>query len=66
MLFSNLLNRGTVTIIISVAIVFTLIALASYIVSYVKIMKSRETNTGNIGEIECNQQSVQDVSETLP
>ena len=66
MLFSNLLNRGTVTIIISVAIVFTLIALASYIVSYVKIMKSRETNTGSIGEIECNQQSVQDVNETLP
>jgi len=66
MLFSNLLNRGAVTMIISVAIIFTLIALASYILSYIKIMKSREINTGNIGEIECNQQSVQDVSETLP
>ena len=64
MLFSNHLNRGTVSIIISVAIGLTLVALARYIVSYVRIMKSRSKTAGNNGEIECNQQSVQDVNET--
>ena len=64
MLFSDYLNRGTVSIIISVAIGFTLVALANYIATYVKIMKSMPKKNNNIGEIECNLQSVQDAEET--
>jgi len=45
------------------AICVTLVALASYLNSYIKIMKSRPTENNN-GENECNQQSVQDVNET--
>ena len=45
------------------AICVTLVALASYLNSYIKIMKSRPTENIN-GENECNQQSVQDVNET--
>ena len=51
-------------ILTSVAIALALFALAGYICSYVKIMRSRNKTTGEIGEIECNQQSVQDVNET--
>ena len=45
------------------AICVTLVALASYLNSYIKIMKSKPIENNN-GEIECNQQSVQDVNET--
>ena len=51
-------------ILTSIAIGLALIALASYIISYIKIMKSRSKTTNNNGEIECNHQSVQDVNET--
>ena len=52
-----------VIILVSLAIGLSLIALAGYIYSYIKIMKSRSKITGENGEIECNQQSVQDVNE---
>jgi len=52
-------------ILTSFAIGLALIALAGYIISYIKIMKSRNKSTSDIGENECNQQSVQDVDETL-
>jgi len=55
-----------VVILVSIAIGLALIALAGYIISYIKLMKSRSKVTGEIGESECNQQSVQDVNETLP
>jgi len=58
MLFRNLPVPVTF-ILISAAMCLTLIALAGYLVLYIKIMKSL-TN----GEVECNQQSVQDVNET--
>jgi len=51
-------------IITSFAIGLALIALAGYIYSYFKIMKSRSKTTEKSGEDECNQQSVQDVNET--
>ena len=54
-----------VVILVYVAIGLALIALAGYIISYIKIMKKRSNPINNIGEIECNQQSVQDVNETL-
>jgi len=53
-----------VVILVSVAIGLALIALAGYIISYIKIMKSRSRTTGEIGEVECNQQSAQDANET--
>jgi len=59
MLFSNIPDSVAV-IMTSVAICLTLIALAAYINSYIKIMKSRSKN----GENQCNHQSVQDVNET--
>ena len=53
-----------VIILVSVAIGLALIALAGYIYSYIKIMKSRSKISCENGEIECKQQSVQDVNET--
>ena len=53
-----------VIILISVAIGLALIALAAYLKSYIQIMKSTSKTTTDIGEIKCNQQSVQDVNET--
>jgi CDP-diacylglycerol--glycerol-3-phosphate 3-phosphatidyltransferase len=65
MLLSELSNSIAITL-ISIAIGLALVALAGYIVSYIKIMKSVSTKTGAIGEeVKCNQQSVQDVNETL-
>ena len=58
MLFRNLPAPVTITM-ISAAMCLTLIALAGYIVLYIKLMKT-QTN----GEVECNQQSVHDVNET--
>jgi len=58
MLFSNLPDYIAV-IFISAAICLTLIALAAYLCSYIKIMKSVSN-----GDAECNQHSVQDVNET--
>jgi len=46
-------------VLISAAMCLTLAALAGYLVLYIKLMK-----TQTIGEVECNQQSVQDVNET--
>jgi len=46
-------------ILVAVAICLTMVALAVYLLSYIKIMKSRSN-----GEDECNRQSVQDVNET--
>jgi len=70
MIFSGIPNY-VANIMTSVAICFTLVALAAYICSYAKIMKARKkTNVDidsvdeNIGEELCNQQSVQDVNET--
>ena len=63
MFFRNLPDFVAVTL-ISAAICLTLIALAVYLHSYIKIMKSMPTTTNNIGEIKCNQHSVQDVNET--
>jgi len=51
-------------ILTSVAIVLALVALAGYIISYIKIMKSRDKSISDIGVDKCNQQSVQDVNET--
>ena len=58
MLFSNLPDYIAV-ILISVAICLTLVALAAYLCSYIKIMKSLSN-----GETKCSQHSVQDVNET--
>jgi len=58
MLFKNLPVPVTITMVIA-AMCLTLVALAGYLILYIKLMKSL-TN----GEIECNQQSVQDVKET--
>ena len=44
---------------ISAAMCLTLVALAGYVALYIKLMKSISN-----GEVECNQQSVQDASET--
>jgi len=73
MFFSGIPNY-VANLLTSFAICLALVALAAYICSYVKIMKARsrapaaveEISGENIGEIECNQQSVQDVNETLP
>jgi len=69
MLFRNLTDFIAIAL-ISVAICLTLVALAVYICSYVKIMKSlsmnRQDTVDRNGEIECNQQSAQDANETLP
>ena len=58
MLFRNLPAVAAI-IMISAAMCLTLIALAGYLHSYIKIMKSKSN-----GEAECNQHSVQDVNET--
>ena len=74
MLFSGIPNY-VANILTSVAICLTLVALAAYICSYIKIMKARrdsddssgenvESDREDIGEELCNQQSVQDVNET--
>ena len=55
-------------ILTSVAIGLALIALGGYVLSYIKIMKSRSNTIieiVEIGEIECSHQSVQDANETL-
>jgi len=69
MLFSGIPNY-VANILTSIAICLALIALTAYICSYIKIMKARRQerreSEENIGEIECNQQSVQDANETLP
>jgi len=68
MLFRAHLSNLVIALMISVAMGLTLIALAVYIHSYIKIMKSlsnkRQDSEENIGEIECNQHSAQDVNET--
>jgi len=58
LIFSKLSNTVAIAL-ISIAISLALMALTSYIISYIKIMKTLSN-----GEIECNQQSVQDVKET--
>ena len=63
MLLSDLPDSIAI-LLISVAICLTLIALAVYLNTYIKIMKSVSKTTKNIGEIECNQQSVPDAEET--
>ena len=63
MLFRTHLSNFAIVLMISIAMCLSLIALAVYITSYTKIMKARPKKT-NSGEIECNQQSVQDVNET--
>ena len=63
MLFKTLLSNLAATLMISAAMCLTLIALACYVCSYIKIMKSVSDSTKNIGEIECNQHSAQDVNE---
>ena len=60
MLFRSLPVPVTI-VMISVAMCFTLIALAGYLRSYILLMKSMSDKNG---ENECNQQSVQDVNET--
>jgi len=64
MLFRTHLSDLVSALMISAAMCLTLIALACYIVSYIKIMKSKTALTNEIGESECNQHSVQDVNET--
>jgi len=68
MLFSTVIPNYVANILTSVAICLTLIALAIYLKSYVKIMRSRSRANNDIveiiGEDKCNQQSVQDVNET--
>ena len=51
-------------ILTSAAIGLALIALTGYIISYIKIMKSRRKSINDNGENQCNQQSVQDANET--
>jgi len=63
MLLSDLPDSIAISL-ISAAICLTLVALAVYIKTYIKIMKSVSKSTKNIGEIECNQQSVPDAEET--
>ena len=63
MLFSNIPDYVAI-IMTAFAICLALIALAGYLCSYIKIMKSRSITNSNIGELECNQQSAQDVNET--
>ena len=69
MLFRNLTDFVAVAL-TSIAICLTLVALTVYLCSYVKIMKSISINqqdpVDRNGETECNQQSAQDVNETLP
>jgi len=66
MLFKDLPDPLAIAL-TTTAICLTLVALAGYLGSYIKIMKSMsdttETTESN-GETECNQQSVQDVNET--
>jgi cardiolipin synthase len=61
LMFLTNLSDPVATILVTVATVLALIAFAGYIISYNNIMKSRISDNG---EIECNQQSVQDVNET--
>ena len=63
MLFRIHLSNLVIALMLSVAMCLSLIALFVYLKSYIKIMKSRPKKTDS-GEIECNQQSVQDVNET--
>ena len=63
MLFRIHLSNLVIALMLSVAMCLSLIALFVYLKSYVKIMRARPKKT-NSGEIECNQQSVQDVNET--
>jgi len=63
MIFNNLPDPVAVSL-ISAAILLTLVALAVYLKTYIKIMRSVRDTTNKIGEIECNQHSVQDVNET--
>jgi len=58
MLFKDLPVPVTITM-ITVAMCLTLVALAGYLLLYIKVMKSIKN-----GEVECSQQSVQDVNET--
>ena len=67
MLFSSLPD-SVAMVLISVAICLALVALAVYLNSYIKIMKSlsknRQDSVDLNGEIECNQQSAHDANET--
>ena len=63
MLFRDLPDSIAI-ILTSGAICLTLIALAGYLRSYIRIMKSLSKATNDIGENECSQHSVQDVNET--
>jgi len=63
MTFTNLPDFIAISL-ISAAICLTLIALAVYLNTYIKIMKLNRDKNKNIGELECSQHSVQDVNET--
>ena len=63
MLFRTHLSNLVIALMLSVAMCLSIIALFVYLSSYIRIMKSRPKKS-NSGEIECNQQSVQDVNET--
>jgi len=62
MLFRPHLSNLVIALMLTVAMCLSLIALFVYLKSYIEIMKSRPKY--KIGEVECNQQSVQDVDET--
>ena len=63
MLFRNVPDYVALAL-TSAAICLALIALAGYLNTYIKVMKSISKSTNDIGETECNQHSVQDVNET--
>jgi len=63
LLFRNLSDTIAFSL-ISVAIGLALIALAIYIKTFVKLIKSLSKSSSDVGEIKCNQHSVQDVEET--
>jgi len=59
LIFANI-NETVASLIIAGAIGLTLIAFATYIFTYIKVMKSRSKKTEIDGDDICNQQSVQD------
>jgi len=63
MLFTNIPDYAALAL-ISTAICLALIALAGYLNTYIKVMKTISKKSNDIGEIECNQHSVQDANET--
>ncbi|MCL2628618.1 MAG: CDP-diacylglycerol--glycerol-3-phosphate 3-phosphatidyltransferase [Oscillospiraceae bacterium] len=59
LLFTGITD-GVATIIIAFAIGLTLVAFATYIYTYIKVMKSRPKKADTNGESLCNRQSAQD------